>query len=73
MRDPDVQVQTVFTAHGIGLKEIELNTPLTIVSGFQDTCAGKVSKSTVSALTSLGPSRSTTYTADQKIKPSQPG
>ncbi len=43
LRDPDVQVETVFTAHNISSENIELHADLSVVGGFQNTCAGRVS------------------------------
>ncbi len=48
LRDPDVQVETVFTAHNISSEKIELQAPLSVVGGFQNTCAGRVSSSALS-------------------------
>jgi len=45
--DPDVQVETVLTAQDVISKNIELHTPICVLSGFQDACAGRVSKSTL--------------------------
>ncbi len=42
------RVETVFTAHNIISKKIELQTNLTVVGGFQNTCAGRVSSSALS-------------------------
>ncbi len=48
LRDPDVQVETVFTAYNISSEKIELQAPLSVVGGFQNTCAGRVSSSALS-------------------------
>ncbi len=74
LRDPDVQVETVFTAHNISSEKIELQAPLSVVCGFQNTCAGRASSSALSIHSLiLDPSCAWKHLNRQVYSPSQPG